>query len=93
MEKGERHPIAGRYSNKFPACVRSAKGLRRAHDLIQLLEQFNLLVYEEFGITDNIDSQEVRNLELEIGRRFRRRVLRVHPFENLTVPIRLIEGK
>jgi hypothetical protein len=47
VEENERHPIAGRHSNKFLACFRSAETLGTPHDLLQLLQQFNLLVHEQ----------------------------------------------
>jgi hypothetical protein len=46
-EENERHPIASRHSNKFVACFRSAETFGTPHDLVQLLQQFNLLVHEE----------------------------------------------
>jgi hypothetical protein len=54
-EKQERHPIAGWHSDEFAACFRRAKTLRPSHDLIQLLEQFNLLVDQQSGITHDVD--------------------------------------
>ena len=51
----ERHSVSRRHSIKFAACFRSAKRFRSAHDLIQLLEQFNLLVDQQFRITDHVD--------------------------------------
>jgi hypothetical protein len=48
MEENQRHPIAGRYSDEFAPCFRSAKAFSAPHDLLQLLQQFNLLVHEQF---------------------------------------------
>jgi hypothetical protein len=48
VKKKERHSIAGRHSNELAPGFRSAKAFRSAHDLIQLLEQFNLLVHKQF---------------------------------------------
>jgi hypothetical protein len=79
-EKKERHPISRWHSIKFAACFRSAKTFSAANNLVEFLERLNLLIDEQFRITHYIDYQDVRNLELEIGRRFRGRVLRVHPF-------------
>ncbi len=79
VKKNKCHSIAGRHSNKFAACFRSAKTFGTSHDLLQLLQQFDLLVHKQLGITYNVDQQEMCNLELEISRRFRGRVLRVHP--------------
>jgi hypothetical protein len=79
VEENKRHPISGWHSNEFPACFRSAESFGTPHDLLQLLEQFDLLVHKQLGITYNVDQQEMCNLELEISRWFRGRVLRVHP--------------
>src|ERR1051326_7977822 len=54
-KKKQRHPVTGWHSKQFITCLRSAKTCRCANDLIQLLEHFNLLVHEQFRITDNID--------------------------------------
>jgi len=79
VKKNKCHSVAGRHSNEFAACFRSAKTFSTSYDLLQLLEQFDLLVHKQLGITYNVDQQEMCNLELEISRRFRGRVLRVHP--------------
>ena len=55
VEENQRHPIAGRHSDKFAPCFRSVKAFGTPHDLVQLLQQFNLLVHEQFGITDYVD--------------------------------------
>ena len=55
VEENERHPIAGRHSDEFAPCFRSAKTFGASHDLIQLLQQFNLLVDEQFRIADHVD--------------------------------------
>jgi hypothetical protein len=47
VEENERHPIAGRHSDEVPACFRSAETFCTPHDLLQLLQQFNLLVREQ----------------------------------------------
>ena len=47
-EEKERHPVSGRHSNEFAACFCRTKRLRSVHDLVQLLQQFNLLVDQEF---------------------------------------------
>jgi hypothetical protein len=47
MEENERHPIAGRHPDEFASCFRSAKALGAPHDLLQLMQQFNLLVNEQ----------------------------------------------
>jgi hypothetical protein len=47
VEENERHPIAGRHSDEFAPRFRGAKAFRISHDLLQLLQQFNLLVHEQ----------------------------------------------
>ena len=48
VEEKERHPVAGWHSIEFAACFRRSKGFRSAHDLLQLLQQFNLFVDQQF---------------------------------------------
>jgi hypothetical protein len=48
VEENQRHPITGRYSDEFAPCFRSAKTFGTPHDLLQLLQQFNLLVHKQF---------------------------------------------
>ena len=47
-EENERHPIAGRHSDELAPRFRSAESFAAPHDLLQLLQQFNLLVHEQF---------------------------------------------
>src|SRR6266516_7714287 len=53
--KKERHPIPCLHSHKFTVCFRRSETFCCAHDLIQLLQQFNLLVHEQFRVTDDVD--------------------------------------
>ena len=55
LKEKERHPIACRHSTEFAACLRCLKTFRISHDLIQFLENFDLLVDEQFRITHHID--------------------------------------
>jgi hypothetical protein len=55
VKKNKRHSVAGRHSNKFAACFRSPKRFSTSDDLLQLLQQFDLLVYKQLGITYNVD--------------------------------------
>ena len=48
VEENERHPIAGRYSNQLAACFRCAETFGISNDSIQFLQDFNLLVDEQF---------------------------------------------
>jgi hypothetical protein len=47
MEENQRYPIAGRHSDEFVPCFCSAETFATPHDLLQLLQQFNLLVHEQ----------------------------------------------
>jgi hypothetical protein len=55
VEEKERHPIASRNSIEFAACLRSAKTFGVSDDLIELLEQLNLLIDQQFRVTDHVD--------------------------------------
>ena len=55
VEEKERHPVSRRHSIEFAACFRRPKAFRSAHDLLQLLQQFNLLIHQQFRITHHID--------------------------------------
>jgi hypothetical protein len=48
VEENERHSIAGRHPDEFAPCFRCAKAFSASHDLLQLLQQFNLLVHDQF---------------------------------------------
>jgi hypothetical protein len=54
-EEKERHAITGRHSDEFPACLRRTKALRASHDPIQFLQDLNLFVDQQFGITHYVD--------------------------------------
>ncbi|KAF5407767.1 MAG: hypothetical protein Udaeo2_21300 [Candidatus Udaeobacter sp.] len=47
VEENERHSIAGRHPDEFASCFRSAKTFCTPHDLLQLLQQFDLLVHKQ----------------------------------------------
>jgi hypothetical protein len=55
VEENERHPITSRHSDEFASCFRGAKTSGAPHDLRQLLQQFNLLVHEQFRIANHVD--------------------------------------
>ena len=48
VEESKRHPIAGRHPYEFAPRFSSAERFGTPHDLFQLLQQFNLLVHEQF---------------------------------------------
>ncbi len=47
VEENQRHPIAGRHPDKFAPCFRLPKAFGAPHELLQLLQQFDLLVHEQ----------------------------------------------
>src|SRR6266487_6250628 len=55
MEEKERHPISSRHSTEFAVCFGRSKTFGASHDLTKFLQQFNLLVDEQFRITHHID--------------------------------------
>jgi hypothetical protein len=89
----KRHPVSRRHSTEFAACFRRAKAFGISDDLIEILQQFNLFVDQQFCITDDVDEEKVCDLELQIGRRFRGRVLRVHPVATLTIRTAVVDSK
>ena len=46
MEEYKCHPISSRYADEFTSCFRSAETFGTPHELLQLLQQFDLLVHE-----------------------------------------------
>ena len=55
MEEKEGHSVSGRHSNQFPSFFSRPKTFGAPHDLIQLLEQLNLLIDQQFRVTDDVD--------------------------------------
>ena len=55
VEENERHPIAGWHSDEFASSFRSAESFSTSYELLQLLEQFDLLVHKQPGITYHVD--------------------------------------
>ena len=55
VEEKERHPVSAWYPDEFAGCFRGSKTFGVSHDLIQLLEQLNLLIDQQFGVTDHVD--------------------------------------
>jgi hypothetical protein len=77
----ERHSVSRRHTTEFAACFRCPEAFGVSNDLIEFLQQLNLLIDEQFCIPNHVDEQKMCDLELQIGRRFRGRVWRVHPYE------------
>jgi hypothetical protein len=55
MKKQECHSVSGRYAQEFAACFRRPETFCASHNLIQFLKQLDLLIDEQFRITDDVD--------------------------------------
>jgi hypothetical protein len=66
VAKDQGHPIAGGQSNQFAFCFRGTELLAPRDNIIQLADSFALIVYEEFGVADDIDKQHVPDLQFWI---------------------------
>ena len=55
MEEKQRHPVSAWYPDQFTFCFGGPKTFGVSHDLIQLLEQLNLLIDQQFRVTDYVD--------------------------------------
>jgi hypothetical protein len=54
VEEKERHPVSAWYPDQFTFCFGGPKAFGAPHDLIQLLEQLNLLIDQQFRVTDDV---------------------------------------
>jgi hypothetical protein len=54
VEEKERHPVSAWYPDQFTFCFGGPKTFGAPHDLIQLLEQLNLLIDQQFRVTDDV---------------------------------------
>src|SRR6266536_5573143 len=54
-KKKKRHPVSSWQTNEFAACLRRTKAFGASHDRVQFLEQLNLLIDQQLGITDHVD--------------------------------------
>jgi hypothetical protein len=55
VEKQERHPVSSRHSDEFACCFCRPKMFGGPDDLVEFLQQLNLLVNQQFRITDKVD--------------------------------------
>ncbi len=55
VEEKERHPVSAWYPDEFAGCFGGPKTFGATYDLIQLLEQFNLFIDQQFRVTDHVD--------------------------------------
>src|SRR6266700_3329743 len=64
--ENERATIASRQAEQFAFRFSQTELLRPAHDLIQCLKLLALLGDEQFGITDDVDEENVPDLQLDL---------------------------
>jgi hypothetical protein len=55
VEEKQRHPVSRRHPNQFSFCFGFPKTFGASYDLIQLLEELNLLIDQQFRVTDHVD--------------------------------------
>ena len=55
VEEKERHPVSGRHPNQFTFCFGGPKTFGASYDLVELLQQLNLLINQQFRVTDHVD--------------------------------------
>ena len=87
VAKDERAAVTGRQTEEFSFGFGSAKLVGSAHDLAQFLNVRALLCGAQFGIADDVDEKNMRDLEAEfrfllvghIGRVTLRRLFQVTP--------------
>jgi len=66
LKEDQRHAIAGRNANQLAVSIAPLKLRCLPHDLIEFVYDLALLVDEEFGITDYVHEQNVRNREMRV---------------------------
>src|SRR6476469_10630414 len=65
VAKVKRAAVTGRQTEKFSFGFGNAKLVGSAHDLAQCLNVRALLCGAQFGVADNVDEKDVRDLEAE----------------------------
>src|SRR5207302_9743111 len=55
VEEKQRHPVSAWYPDQFTFCFGGPKTFGASYDLIQLLEELNLLINQQFRVTDDVD--------------------------------------
>ena len=61
----QRHPVARGQQDELTDRFRFTRRFGIAHDLIQFVERFRLLVDEQLGITDDVDEKDMRDLQAQ----------------------------
>src|SRR5690349_5981452 len=62
LEKYQRHAVTTRNADHFSAAF--SKLRRLAHDVVELLQHFALLVHEQLRITDHVYEQDMRSFQM-----------------------------
>jgi hypothetical protein len=65
--KDQCHAIAGRQDNELAGSFRFARCFRGAHELIQFLQSFRLLVDQQLGIANDVEKKDVGDLQPQLG--------------------------
>ena len=55
VEKKECHPVPRRHADEFAACLRRPETFGASDNLVKFLQQFNLLVVQQFGKAHDVD--------------------------------------
>jgi hypothetical protein len=64
--ENERHTVSGGNCDQVSLVFGGAELLRLAHHSIEHLQQAPLFVNQQSGVTDNIDEENVRDLQLDL---------------------------
>jgi hypothetical protein len=54
VEEKERHPVSGRHPDQFTFCFGGPKTFGVSHDLVEFLQKLNLLIDQQFRVTDHV---------------------------------------
>src|SRR5438552_12778781 len=55
LEKQERHPVSAWYPDELTFCFGGPKTFGVSHNLVEFLQKLNLLIDQQFRVTDHID--------------------------------------
>ena len=62
----KRHAVTRRKKDQLTRRFRFAHRFRVAHNLIQLLQRFRLLVDQQLRVADDVDEEDMRDLEAQL---------------------------
>src|SRR6266567_343522 len=66
LEKDQRHPVTGWNGNELPIGLARLELCGFPYQLIELLHDLTLLIDEKFRITNYVNEQDVRDLEMKM---------------------------